>query len=154
MLNQINKTRVIAQLDHQQFLVRVWRRQPGRFFCVSTRDTAWRDHFFMRSEFGLLWPFVRAQRDSDVYFCPHGFSYPTRRREFAVAPRLLWADLDAVDPRTIAWTPQVAIESSPGRYMGLWYTDTEVDDHLNKRMSYAVGADRGGWDFTQVLRVP
>jgi hypothetical protein len=97
---------------------------------------------------------VQERRTNDVYFCPHGFSQPTRRKEFTVAPCCLYADLDEVDPEAINWIPTIAIESSPGRYVGLWLTDGTVSEDLNRRLTYAVGADRGGWDFTQVLRVP
>ena len=44
--------------------------------------------------------------------------------------------------------------ASPGRYVALWRVDSPISDTLNKRMTYAVGADRAGWDCTQLLRCP
>ena len=67
---------------------------------------------------------------------------------------MLWADLDEANPEAITFTPTIAIQSSPGRYVGLWLTDATVSEDLNRRMTYHVGADRGGWDLTQVLRMP
>jgi len=59
-----------------------------------------------------------------------------------------------VNPEAISWVPTIAIESSPGRYVGIWLTDEPASEQINRRLTYAIGADRGGWDLTQVLRVP
>ena len=136
-------------------IVDLWRRQEGKYFCISTKEP-WRDEFFARDEFDEVEDHVRDQMKAgrDCYFCAHGFTRPRRKKEFAVPPRLLFADLDEVDPAEIAWRPTIAIESSPGRFIGLWSLDKIASEELNKRMTYAVGADRGGWDWTQVLRFP
>jgi hypothetical protein len=139
-----------------RLVTRLWAKQPGAVFCISTKSEVggWRDHFFGRTEMDDMERLVQARRDHDVYFCPHGFSRPTRRKQFAVSPCCLYADLDEVDPEAIAWIPTIAIESSPGRYVGVWVTDRPIREQLNRRLTYTIGADRGGWDFTQVLRVP
>jgi hypothetical protein len=132
----------------------LWARQPGEWFCLSTKsDGHWRDYFFGHDRHDVT-AFAKDHGQDNVYFCPHGFDAPRRRKEHAVLPRLLWADLDAVDPSGIDLTPSVAIRSSPGRYVGLWRTDRRVSEELNRRLTYALGADKGGWDLTQVLRVP
>lgn len=135
---------------------RIWAQQPGAYFCISTKSSTgkWRDNFFKRREIKGIAQFIEENSDKDIYFCPHGFSSPQRRKEFALKPKLLWSDLDEADPRTIKIKPTVAIESSPGRFVGLWFIDQEMDEELNRRLSYAVGADKSGWDLTQVLRVP
>jgi hypothetical protein len=137
-------------------IVRLWDRQPGEHFCISTKDERerWRDHFFERQEFDDVVEFIHEHEDCDVYFCPHGFSEPKRKKEFAVPPRVLYADLDEADPHLLKVTPSIAFESSPGRFVGLWIMDKEVTEELNRRLSYSIGADKSGWDFTQVLRVP
>jgi RepB DNA-primase N-terminal domain len=134
----------------------LWTRQPGEFFCVSSKTQigVWRDHFFARDELSDVPELIYQHRHSDVYFCPHGFSHAKRRKQFAVPPHCLYADLDEVNPEAISWVPTIAIESSPGRYVGIWLTDEPTSEQLNRRLTYAIGADRGGWDFTQVLRVP
>lgn len=98
--------------------------------------------------------FLRENADKDIYFCPHGFRVRIRQKEHAVAPKMLWADLDEADPRKITPRPTIAIESSPGRYVGLWLTDKPVSETMNRKLTYMVGADKGGWDLTQVLRFP
>ena len=85
--------------------------------------------------------------------CPHGFNARKRDKEHTVAPSLLWADLDERDPRELKIKPTMAWETSPGRYAALWVTDRPVSDSLNQRWSYYCGADKGGWDFSQVLRL-
>jgi hypothetical protein len=57
--------------------------------------------------------------------------------------------------------PSMTVESSPGRYQALWILDTPCDpidaEELSKRIAYYhadQGADKSGWDLTQLLRVP
>lgn len=137
-------------------LADVWAEQPGKFFCISTKSETekWRDHFFTRDQFDEIDDFVAEHEDYDVYWCPHGFSEPRRQKACAVVPKLLWADLDEVDPRDLDLKPTIAIQSSPGRYAAIWKIDSVIDEDLNKRLTYAIGADRSGWDLTQVLRAP
>lgn len=137
-------------------ITRLWRQQKGKYFCISTKDSRqrWHDEFFERGELKEVDQYLKDNHDKNLYFCPHGFTKAKRLKEFAVLPHLLWSDMDDADPRTCKFKPTIAIESSPGRYVGLWVTDKPVDDLLNKRMSQAIGGDPGGWDLTQVLRVP
>lgn len=134
----------------------LWRNQPGKHFCLSTKSSSgeWKDHFFSRNEFSKVTKFLRTNSDKDLYFCPHGFDRPRRLKPYAVLPRLLWADMDEADPRECKIRPTVAIESSPGRFVGLWVTDEATTESLNRRMTYFLGSDVSGWDLTQVLRVP
>lgn len=94
----------------------------------------------------------------DVYFCPVVFSKPQRRKEYALPTNLLWADLDPVNPNDCRIRPSIAWESSPGRFQALWFLNREIEPNeaaaLSKRIAYADGADTGGWDLTQVLRLP
>lgn len=135
---------------------RLWKGQPGRYFCLSTKSStgAWRDHFFTREQFNRLPKFIEENDDKDIYFCPHGFSEKRRLKRYAELPKLLWADMDDSDPRRAKVKPTVAIESSPSRYVGIWVLNDTMTEDLNKELSYALGCDKGGWDLTQVLRVP
>lgn len=104
---------------------------------------------------GILNPHL----DGDLYFTPNLFSRPRRRKELVLPSRWLYADLDQVDPHTIDDPqPTIAWESSPGRYQCLWLLDRALEPQqhsdTNKRLTYLVGADKGGWDLTQVLRIP
>lgn len=138
-------------------LQKVWKKQPGKYFCISTKDKLgkWTDRFFKKSDFEDIPDFIEDNLDKDVYWCPHGFSKPRRLREYAEIPKMLWADLDTVNPSELEdLMPTIAWSSSPGRYAGIWYIDDYMTEDLNKRLTYHIGADKGGWDITQVLRVP
>lgn len=137
-------------------IIDIWESQPGKFFFLCTKNASgnWREHVFKRSQIKSIVPFIKNNQDKDIYFCPHGFTKPTRKKEYADPPFLLWADLDEINPYKTKIPPTIAIESSPGRYVGLWKVDEKVNDRINQRLSYFLGADRGGWDYTQVLRVP
>lgn len=137
-------------------ILRIWKNQPGKYFFISTKDARgnWKDHSFARDEFGEIPEFIEDNKDKDLYFCPHGFSKRKRRKEFAVLPRLLYSDMDEIDPRAIKYKPTIAIESSPSRYVGLWLTDKPITEELNRRLARAIGENNGGWDLTQVLRIP
>lgn len=139
-------------------ILELWRQQPGKFFCLSTKDGSepprWKDHFFAPEEFGQIKQFVRDNSDKDIYFCPHGFNRRARQKGEAVLPNLLWADLDFADPTKITPKPTIAIESSPGRFVGLWVLKGPMTESMNRRLTYLVDADHGGWDLTQALRLP
>lgn len=138
-------------------ITKLWKTLPGKYFCISTRDAfkKWEDHFFKKSEFNDIPEFIEENMHKDIYFCPHGFSKPRRLKECAVIPALLWADLDEVNPSDLGkLTPSIAWESSPGRYAAIWKIDDFMTEDLNRRLSSHLGADMGGWDITQVLRVP
>lgn len=137
-------------------ITQIWRDQPGNYFCISTKSHSgkWADKFFTRKGLNKVRTYINNNLDKDLYFCPHGFSEARRLKEYAVLPKLLWADLDEADPSEMSPMPTVAIQSSPGRFVGLWMVNRPVTESINRRLTYHVGADRGGWDITQVLRVP
>lgn len=142
------------------FLAKLWHDQPGDFFVISSKtpssERGMRDTWFARARIGEAHAAARdlSEQGRNVYFCPHGFDAAKRQRAHAVDPKLLYSDLDEVDPAKLPYKPTVVIESSPGRYVGLWFTDKPASEHLNKRMTYACAGDHGGWDRTQLLRVP
>ena len=137
-------------------ILEIWKKQPGDYFFISTKsaDKKWVDKAFHRDEFQEVRTYIEDNLDKDVYWCPHGFSKPFRQKRFSIPPFLLWADLDEANPNEIPIKPSVAWESSPGRYACVWLVDQIVDDSLNQRLTQFVKADPGGWDYTQVLRVP
>lgn len=142
-----------------KLILDLWSKQPGKFFCISTKDGAdkWKDNFFSRDEFSEIKGFLKENDHKNIYFCPHGFNRRVRQKSEAVIPNLLYADLDFADPKDIRPRPTIAIQSSPGRYVGIWLLkDQEVKnwEDLNRRLTYHTEADHGGWDLTQVLRFP
>lgn len=153
-------------MNSLEFLHEVWDTQAKGlqgykklFVFLSLRQgpNEWRDLGFRYRRDTLELP------DSslgDVYFCPIMFERPRRRQEWALPSCWLYADLDTVEPERNAaeLSPTMAWESSPDRYQALWHIDTQLSPSthqiLNRKLTYALGADKGGWDITQVLRVP
>lgn len=145
-----------------------WSQREGHVF-TATRDPAaalddparWRDYAWK-------WPQQRADIQAwfeakrgeplDLYWSPLVFDGAHRRKAYVSGGRVLYADLDPVDPRTINPKPTVAWESSMGRYHALWFVEEDLEatelGAKNKELTYRVGADKGGWDLTQVLRIP
>jgi len=96
----------------------------------------------------------------NLYWCPCVFTEPRRVKENIKKMNVLYADLDECSPNLIPdhLRPTMMWESSPGRYAAVWRLNkklpAEEAEILNKNLTYFLGADKGGWDLTQVLRVP
>lgn len=137
------------------FLRKVWSFQPeGHFFLAFFDD----DHVFRERSFTLERRPRLLNSGVDLYFCFNSFSEANRRNSCAQQGRWLYADLDEVDPRGLKIKPTLAWRTSPGRYQAAWLLDSPLPpDKLaitNQWMTYATGADKGGWSLTKVLRVP
>lgn len=101
----------------------------------------------------------------DWYFAPCLFT-GRRKQEQALPSRLLYADLDEIAPWDIKDVPpSIGWETSPGSYQAIWIMDRPLAvkkkdgsngafEDLNRRLTYHVGADKGGWSSTKVLRPP
>ncbi|HET7713631.1 MAG TPA: DNA-primase RepB domain-containing protein, partial [Patescibacteria group bacterium] len=143
----------------ERLLSAIWGNRKGYVFVPHkdlTDERKWHETPGIPINGSL--PPINIPERSDVYFCPVVFSEPQRRKEYALPTNLLWADLDPVNPNDCRVRPSIAWESSPGRFQALWFLNREVDPDeaasLSKRIAYADGADTGGWDLTQVLRLP
>jgi hypothetical protein len=97
----------------------------------------------------------------NVYFCPQLLSEKRRKKETIACSPTAWADLDECPPSELIVSPTVLIETSLGRSQALWVFESEVPpetaEQISKRIAYFhadSGADKSGWDLTQLLRVP
>lgn len=161
-----------------RIISRAWGKQSGyAFFPHIDRDEQERAGLrragFHESR-AFKWPqekqkileHMAAHIGHDLYWCPSLFEGPERKSEMAMDEHALWADLDEADPRLLSdntdFRPTVAWESSPGRYQALWLGNPAMGDfqgaswpgNENQRLSYYLGADKSGWDTTQLLRIP
>lgn len=100
-------------------------------------------------------------KDHNMYFCPQLLGEKKRHKENVILAPNVWSDLDTCDPGNLLVEPTIIIESSPGRYQGYWVMEKplkpEVAEDLSRRIAYKHaedGADRSGWDLTQLLRIP
>ncbi len=137
------------------------------FLCIAHRPGQSNEDFDQKF---FSWPDQREgmgahiekiMAGNDVWFGVNLFRRPERNRDYAVPTNLVWADLDYCDPADVVPPPQCRIMSSPKRFQALWRLDKQIDpvdaQTLAKRIAYAYadrGADKGGWDISQLLRVP
>jgi len=102
---------------------------------------------------------LSVEASNNVYFCVNLLSEQQRKKKHCLPTDLIWSDLDTVNPDSLTrLPPAIVLQSSPGRWQAFWRLTTKVEpydaERYSKRIAYAVGADRSGWDLTQLLRVP
>lgn len=143
---------------------KTWSRQGPGYIFISEKPASgpgWKDHSFK-------WPddkqniidFVgkKDKTQTNLYWAPLVFNKPRRLEENVTSGNILFADLDPVDPKTLNIRPTLAWESSNKRYAAIWFVKETLPPgplrELNRGLTYEIGADKGGWDLTQVLRIP
>ena len=171
----MEKTNNLTVAEEISTIFKVWGEQEGwvripRKLRDSSAPKGPKNHAGKWEEKLFKWPDDRLNINNwikesvlnryDLYWCPSVFTKPRGIKENIPELRYLYADLDELDPTKLPkeLKPTICWSSSPGRYAALWALSKPVDskqgEQLNKRLSYYIGADRGGWDLTQVLRVP
>lgn len=151
-------------------LARIWGGTEGYVWAPWIDAGSWGREDGPRYHEGRAWRWpeqaddIRSHIEShggdDQYFTPGVFSAPRRVTQHAIPVPWLWADLDPVDPTTVAGlTPTIAWETSPGRYQCVWempYPREGSTEHggPNHKLTHYLGADPSGWDATQLLRIP
>ncbi len=157
--------------DQRRFLDAVFGKETGYLF-ISTNDRAqedpkkrWVDHSFVYPlQINEILGYIK-QRDNaglDVYVSAQLYKEPNyRRAKFVKTCPSAWSDLDTACPWGIEPEPTVVLETSPGRWHGFWRTPNPMApseaEELSRQIAYAHhrdGADLGGWDLSQVLRIP
>ena len=152
-------------MNIEQFLGMIWDGYVGTVHTPRHRtgqDGSWAEHPHAYTDDGQILlaiahsVSVDIDNGYDVYFSPVVFD-GTRTEARATGSNWAWSDLDAVDPRDIVPRPTIAWESSPGRYQALWAvgsTTATTASHLSKQLAYTLGADKGCWNVSRVLRIP
>lgn len=147
----------------EHILHEIWSRSTGKYVFVPSLSASgvWeeREPLLPDQIFGISNPGF--SNNADYYFTPLKFTAPQRRKVYVGSPGVIFADLDTEAAKEEAerlLRPSVLIQSSPGHYHGYWFLDVpahpvEWEKHA-RGFSQTVGADPGGWDITQVLRVP
>jgi len=143
----------------------VFQEEEG-FICIAriNPDTRKFDEEYFKYPLELermLTYIARSAQTYDVYYCPQLLERPERTKESVSLCTNAWADLDTCAPNNLLVEPTITIESSPGRYQALWVfsqvEDPAVAEDISRRIAYKhkdQGADKSGWDLTQLLRVP
>jgi hypothetical protein len=133
------------------------------YVCIAIKKREFREVFFTYpDQLQEMHDYVeRTKYSGNVYFCPQLLAEPRRVKANVTATTCAWADLDTCHPRVLLVRPTVALETSPNRYQAFWVFEDSQDptdsEDLARRIAYKHaddGADRSGWDLTQLLRVP
>ena len=141
----------------------VWDRQHPGYVALPRKNHSWTEKIFKypdEKDKITEWIDSSIQEKYNIYWCPTVLENPKRIIESIPQMNVLYADLDEASPFNLPQdlTPTVAWQTSNGRYAAIWYLDGYIDskiaEDLNKRLTYHIGADKGGWDLTQVLRIP
>lgn len=124
--------------------------QPYHFLWPDSREEII-SHLLMRS------------KDTDVYVSPSLFKEGSGKKEFWKGSQFAWCEFDGNSAEgNIANLPppSLRIQSSTAGHEH-WYwrldnfeADRNVIEGLCRKIAYALGADRSGWDANQVLRPP
>lgn len=137
-----------------EFMHTIFGEQTGYLFAC--RRGAWEgERFHYPDEVSKALPYD--------YFCVQLLKTPGARLKENIVDKVsvVWADLDTCKPSKLLVSPSILVQSSPGRYQGYWLLDAPVPstqaEELSRRIAYhhaKDGADRSGWDLTQLLRIP
>jgi RepB DNA-primase from phage plasmid len=132
------------------------RREPGLTRLESPRQAyfAWP----AEEERAQTWIEREAAAHRETYHCGHLLTDRRRIKENAAPLSALYVDGDGAKVRPGMPSPTAVVESSPGREQFYWGLSRpvapEVGERLNRRLAFAMGADRSGWDLSQLLRPP
>lgn len=141
----------------------IWGKQQGFVFLPTKEAGVFTEHGFKYpDEWSSIEEHVKEyeSKGADLYWCPLIFKKARRVKENALQPGVFYADLDTVDPNSIPeeLRPTIAWKSSDNNYQSLWVIGEQGENYnfedVNKALTYALGADKSGWDITQVLRIP
>jgi len=94
----------------------------------------------------------------NVWHCAHLLTDRRRIKDNAAPITALYVDGDGAKVPDWLPKPTAVVVSSPGREQLYWRLSMpvppEVGENLNRRLAYAMGADKSGWDLSQLLRPP
>lgn len=151
--------------QRETFFKMVFGQNEG-FVCIATIPAATKNFtevFFMWPEQipDMLTYIEERGATHNIYFCPQLLHSAKRNKDTVEDCPVAWADLDTCSPDKLRVAPSLVVESSPGRYQAYWVFEHVMDpstaEDISKRIAYAHkgdGADKSGWDLSQLLRVP
>jgi hypothetical protein len=130
-------------------------------FSPDLKD--WREAYYeWPRDFGkMVEAITRSRRIENVYYCPQILDKPKRKKDNVKTCPSIWADLDTCGPERLLVPASLVVESSPGRFQAVWSLEEPMvpseAENVSLRIAYyhaGHGADRSGWDLSQLLRVP
>ncbi len=151
----------------QEIFFRYLFKEHNGLICLARINRAtkefyeeWFEYDFHRIAEITDW-IQRWTQEQDIYIAPFFFTTRKRTKENVESCPAAWADLDDCQPEKLLVEPSILIETSTRRWQALWVF-TELQDpgtaeDISRRIAYYhadEGADKSGWDLTQLLRVP
>ncbi|HEY8743611.1 MAG TPA: hypothetical protein VIU62_10945 [Chloroflexota bacterium] len=108
------------------------------------------------AEFAAGWLFTENSAGREAYMCGHLLKERRRIKENAAAVQALYVDGDGAKVPPHIPAPTAIVESSPDREHYYWRLTHAIDpkraEDLNRRLTHAMGADKSGYDLSQLLR--
>lgn len=102
---------------------------------------------------------INSSSHADQYLSP--VLYGSKNTKDFKLSRVVWCDFDDGTPNELGDFPKpsIQVQSSSGAGKRHWYwrladscRDSGVLERYNKQLAYALGADKGCWNFSRVLR--
>jgi len=138
-------------------------KTPG-YLCIATADKEKANFiekfFFWPAESMAAAAYIGNHAITDnIWFGVTLLRRQKRSKEDALSSSFVWADLDEVDYTSIEPVPTCVLETSAGRFQAFWRFSGDpipplLAEEYSRRIAYSTGADKSGWDMTQLLRVP
>jgi hypothetical protein len=144
--------------DLEGYLVTFTGKQSSRRNELDdTKQRSWR--WPAEREKAAAYLEAESEEGRDAYFGVHLFTRPgTRKAESAAEILALWVDGDGARVPASWPQPTAVVESSPERHHFYWRLtrpiETQEAAHLNRRLCYGMGGDKGKWGLGTVLRAP
>jgi hypothetical protein len=149
----------------QKFFKLIFGRTTDGYICVSRKrpEGKFEERFFHwpNEEAQLHRYITEAVFTHNVWFCPMVFGRANKSKFDVRECPTVWSDLDTCPPDVLLVAPTITIESSPERYQGIWCLKDVAEPIEAEAVAKAIayfhadqGADKSGWDLTQLLRVP
>lgn len=148
-------------MDNTTILQHIWSLSKGDWvFLPYMHAGSWTEGGAVKKEDAVVLPVSAAY--ADTYFTPLSFISPQRRKGMLGDPGVIFADLDSEESlaraREVDMHPSLLVHTSAHHYHGYWFLDQPVPpttwEPAARAWSQDLGADPGGWDSTQVLRLP
>lgn len=153
--------------------VELEQRWKDRVTGVRSGDLSDTKSFKWPMERARIGRYIDARLEEELYFAVPKYNRPERRTSSVQGLKAVYVDDDGV---TGQWhlEPSFWVESSPGHRHVYWVLDQEYDANEVSRVGFEIsafhrhdnqahadmathkhcGTDPGGWDLTQILRVP
>lgn len=159
-------------MNTRDFITAIFGDLEGYLFISSKSDSTNEEvdvHKSFSYPAGLdqLLTYVEMRADEDVYFSPMLYSVPRRKASAVSFTPVVYADTDSFDIDKYLIAPSINVATSEGKHASFWllddnYTPDKVSTvartialtHSWKEDGKQMGVDAGGWDLSQLLRLP